>query len=579
MKKIIFGLLLFNAFAAAAQTNIASSNPLTEQILLGKYNPSTYLPSTTVTDHKQIVSGINADVLPSSLYSYMLQLQTFKNRNTAADTVSTTTGIGAARRWVYSQFEAISAQNENRLIPAYLQFNHTDICNQANGLYKNIYAVLPGTDTADKSVIIIEGHIDSRCEDVCNITCDADGMEDNATGTALVIELARVMSKYSYKNTIVFLITIGEEQGLYGADAFAKYCKNTGIAVKAVLNNDVIGGIICGKTSSPPSCPGENDIDSTQVRLFSAVKNLSINKGLARYTKLQYQEELLPIVKVPMTVSIMNAEDRTGRGGDHIPFRQQGYAAIRFTSANEHGDANPTAGYTDRQHSTRDILGVDTDSDGSLDSFFVDFNYLSRNAVINGVTAAVAAQGIATPTYEATTSNGKLFVNLPAPKTGGYRVGVRTTANDFKALYYTIQSSFEIPDVKVDSTYFISVAAVNEQGIESLFGMEKQLKVSSTASVNLAIAQSGVELLNTYPNPFDESTTITVNISDFRKIKQTLIRITDLQGKLITELPFTPQNGLNEIIYEHGYNTAGIYHYSLVIDGQVLSTKKMVFTN
>jgi Zn-dependent M28 family amino/carboxypeptidase len=123
------------------------------------------------------------------------------------------------------------------LIPSYFQFER-NICGVIQ--HRNIIAVLPGTDTTNHEVIVIEGHMDSRCENECDITCQAQGIEDNASGSALVLELARVMSKCTYKNTIVFMLTIGEEQGLYGADAFADYCNLNDIPVKAVFNNDVI---------------------------------------------------------------------------------------------------------------------------------------------------------------------------------------------------------------------------------------------------------------------------------------------------------------------------------------------------
>ncbi|HAD11381.1 MAG TPA: hypothetical protein DCF33_02975, partial [Saprospirales bacterium] len=183
------------------------------------------------------------------------------------------------------------------------------------------------------------------------------------------LELARIMSKYQFPNTIVFLITTAEEQGLLGADAFADYIEQKNIPLRAVLNNDVIGGVLCGETSSPPSCPGLDHVDSTSVRLFSAGGFNSRHKQLARFIKLQYQENLQPIAEVPMNVRIMSPEDRTGRGGDHIPFRQKGYPAMRFTAANDHGDASNGPGYDDRQHTSEDILGADTDGDGAVDSF------------------------------------------------------------------------------------------------------------------------------------------------------------------------------------------------------------------
>ena len=309
-------LVFISVSYSIGQTNILSTNPIAEEILLGNYNPSDYDPSVEISDHSDIANAIQNAINTDSLKSYLEVLSTFTNRNTGSDTISNSFGIGAARRWVYSKFQQFSAQNENRLVTSYLQFDR-DICGMAQ--HRNIFAVLPGTDNTDHEVIIIEGHIDSRCDGVCDVLCDAHGMEDNGSGTALVMELARIMAKLSLKNTIVFMATIGEEQGLYGADAFADYAVAKSIPVKAVLNNDVIGGIICGKTSSAPSCPGENHIDSTQVRIFSAGNFNSSSKQLARFAKMQYQDELEPIVNIPMLISIMSGEDRTGRGGDHIP--------------------------------------------------------------------------------------------------------------------------------------------------------------------------------------------------------------------------------------------------------------------
>jgi len=201
MNKLLFFLLTCIVSFGYSQTNIISTNPLAEQIMLGNYSPSSYVSTNIINHHDSIIKGINNNVNPDSLKSSIFKLATFRNRNTGADTSSLITGIGAARKWVHSQFQLISAQNDNRLITSYLQFDQT-ICNVNQ--HKNIFAVLPGTDTIDNKVIIIEGHIDSRCVGPCDTACVAEGIEDNATGTALVIELARVMSNYTFKNTLVF---------------------------------------------------------------------------------------------------------------------------------------------------------------------------------------------------------------------------------------------------------------------------------------------------------------------------------------------------------------------------------------
>ncbi len=510
--------------------------------------------------------------------AYLFEMLPFENRNTGADTTSATFGIGAARNWAFSKFQQFSAANQNRLIVSFLQFDQT-ICNM--GTHKNIIAVLPGA-VANPEIIVIEGHFDSRCETACDITCDAHGMEDNGSGSALVLELARTMSKYTYNQTIVFMLTIGEEQGLYGANAFAEFCNQKNIGVKAVFNNDVIGGILCGQTSSAPSCPGLNDIDSTQVRIFSQGSSASIHKGLARFVKLEYQEELLPHVSVPMMITLMSAEDRTGRGGDHIPFRQRGYASIRFTSANEHGDASNGPGYTDRQHTHNDVLGVDTDGDQMIDSFFVDFNYLSRNAAINGVGASMAAIGPVTPSFTSVIlPGGNVQIDITDPNNyGAYRIGFRNTSNDFDTLYNTNQLTYVVP-LSLNGIYYFSVCSVDSNGVESLFAREVRHIVTTTAveepKENEINYEQNIFLHQNRPNPFDEATYIGFDVKQKVKYNTAYLSIVGIDGKEIQQIPVELNLGMNEVLYTHGYGVQGVYVYSLVVDGIIVDSKRMIF--
>lgn len=572
-----------SAFAVAvagcslyAQTNTISTNPVAEQVMLGNYTPSTYMPSVVVDIPATIAQELNARISPDSLHAYLEGLRAFQNRNTGSDTVSSTKGIGAARRWIYSRFQDFSARNENRLLVSYLQFD-LNVCNMMQ--HKNVFAVLPGSDITDKSIIIIEAHMDSRCDDGCDTACLAEGMEDNGSGTALVMELARVMSKYSFKRTIVFMTTTGEEQGLVGADAFAKYAKSKGIKIRAVQNNDITGGIVCGHTASPPGCPGLNDIDSTHVRLFSQGGFNSPNKQLARFIKLEYLEMAASSAAVPMGIHIMSAEDRTGRGGDHIPFRQQGFAAIRLTSANEHGDGNPTpSAYQDRQHTSDDILGVDTDADMQLDSFFVDFNYLARNAVINGNAATMAAVGPETPGFYITSpSKNEIKVHITSQEQSpAFRAAVRiNNNNDWDTVYTFTGTTFTFGAIP-DSAYAISVAAVDNKGIESLFSEELMM---NTVVESISETNGGVELLQNKPNPFDEKTIISVLVSKELQYKKAFITIMDIAGKEVKRLPVTLKEGINEVLYEHGYNASGSFIYTLVIDGRPIESKRMIFAN
>ena len=378
------------------------------------------------------------------------------------------------------------------------------------------------------------------------------------------------------------MVTIGEEQGLFGAAAFAQYAVDQSIDIKGVLNNDVIGGIICGATSSEPSCPGENHIDSTQVRLFS-LGSSTPNKALARYSKLQYREELLPIVPVPMQLTIMSAEDRTGRGGDHIPFRQQGFAAIRYTSANEHGNADVSdPDYHDRQHTVEDILGVDTDNDNVIDSFFVDFNYLARNTVINGVTAGMAAISPRTPEYTITTQDGIANFDIQDPNNyDHYRIGLRTLNNDFDTLI-TVQgtTTYAYP-FEFIGNYFFTVMSVDTNGIESLFAPEDLVTtiIVDTEEPDIRQDQAPIQLLQNRPNPFDEATIISFLVNENVPHREAFIIIRDLSGKEIKRLQTPIQLGLNDVLYEHGYGAVGTFVYSLEIDGEIIASKKMFFAN
>ena len=571
-------LLCLLASPFFAQTNFVITNALAEDILNGNYTPSDYAASTVIDDPAVIAAEISARISPDSLRSYITRLSTFGNRNTGSDTVSETWGIGAARRWVLSQLEAFSAANEGRLQTSYFQFDRT-IC--AVGQHRNIMAVLPGADPDPNGVLLVEAHIDSRCEVLCDTSCLAEGVEDNASGTALVMDLARVLSRYTFKNTIVFMVVIGEEQGLYGAEAFAIYCKDNNIPLRAVLNNDVVGGVVCGHTSSPPSCPGYNDIDSTSVRLFSSGSFNSAHKQLARYIKLQYKENLLSTEAVPMLVRIMSPEDRTGRGGDHIPFRSRGYPAMRFTAANEHGDAGIDANYEDRQHSTRDVLGVDTDNDGEVDSFFVQFNYLARNAVINGNALAMIARGVRTPAdFTGIRSGSSLLLEIDDPDTlGVYRVALRTTTNDWDTVYTLTGSMAGVFPCNPTGALYVSVARVDSTNIESLFSIEKIILISATEEANEEAAEKPIRLFQNRPNPFDESTWISFWVNEVPSYQQATIQVIDMGGKVIQELPVVLKQGMNEVMYTHGYGVRGAFQYALLIDGKAVDARKMVFAN
>ncbi len=572
---LIFSIITFSF----SQTNIKIVHQEVADILAGNFNPADYSSQNPISNSYRIDSILSKQINPDSLFSYLLSLSTFENRNTGSDTISDVFGIGAAQRWSFSQFEKYSAVNEGRLIPSYLQFDQSS-CGMDR--HKNVIAVLPGSGLHFDEVVIVEAHLDSRCEDGCDITCKAEGMEDNGSGCALVLELARVLSQFTFDRTIVFMLTTGEEQGLLGANAFSQYAKDTGMKIKAVLNNDVIGGVICGETASPPGCPGLNDIDSINVRIFSSGTINSRNKQLARYVKLQYQEMTRPHMSVKPVINIMTPEDRTGRGGDHIPFREDGYAAIRFTSANEHGHANPGApDYHDRQHSQRDILGVDTNDDDILDSFFVDFNYLSRNAMING-TGLTSLAVAPNPPFNLVIDDildGFVIQFEDNFDYGNYRVAIREfDSNDWDTLITIHTTNDTIYGLPADVFYAVSVTSVDSNGIESLMSNEKWGSFES-GLFDVHEDKLPIQLIQNRPNPFDEATIIGIHVSQPISYKEAHLSFTDSNGRQITNIPLNLTSGLNEVVYDYNYHhyQPGTYYYSLVIDGEIIDTKAMVY--
>lgn len=580
MKKIYYLLLLSltATFAFTQPSNIIVTNPEAHTLLLGEFSPEDYLPSTIINHPEDVVDHLIDKVSPDSLKGLLEVLSSFENRNTGSDTISTTFGMGAARRWAHSYLQNISSQNEDRLIVSYLQFNQ-NVCEM--GQHRNVFAILPGIGPQRNEFILVEGHMDSRCEDDCDVNCIANGVDDNGSGTALVLEIARVMSPLSFNRSVIFMVTTGEEQGLIGAEAFAEFCKNEDVDIKAVFNNDIVGGIVCGQTASPPGCPGLNDIDSINVRVYSAGITNSRNKNLARFSKLEYLENVADLIPVKTVINIMSPEDRTGRGGDHIPFRERGYTAIRFTSANEHGNGNPnTSGDHDRQHSVRDILGEDTDTDGLIDSFFVDFNYLARNAIINGNAMAAVAMGPMPPAdFNVESVSGGYHFEIDDPNDYGlYRVAVRSLqSNEWDSVYTFTNTTDTIRGLDI-GLYAITAATVDSNGIESLFSRERVGSIT-TDTEELLIPANGLTLLQNRPNPFDEATTFGVMVHKPVTYQKAEIVVHDIQGKELVRYRIQLNLGLNEVMYDYGHHQyhPGTYAYSLVVDGQLVETKYMVY--
>ena len=580
--------------AAVAQTNMSVTPAVVNNILLGNYTPSTYQATTVITDPNTISAGLMQNISADSLTAYMIALNSFQNRNTFSDTTSTTFGIGASRRWVYNKFLQYSQATGSRLQAGYLKFTYNPAsasCSESPSIqtHYDVLAVLPGSQVANPALVIIEAHIDSRNVDNCDVNGSAPGIGDNATGTAMVLELARVMSKYTFRSTIVFAVNTGEEQGLIGAHALANYLDALNVPIKAVNNNDVSGGIFCGHTASAPGCPFYGSLDSIDLRIFSLGDINSPNKQWARYVKLENKEQLSNIVPIPTIIQIMENDDRIGRGGDHQAFTKNGYTAVRFTQANEDGDANSdSTGYTDRQHSIRDSLGHI--KSGVYDSFYVNARYLARNSLVNANSLAMVALGPDTISMTGTlwTAN-TVQVKLSPAGAPAYRVAIRSTTNDWDSVYTVTGTTTAILTLPygANTKFYISAAAVDANGTESQFSTEWQL---TTGMVVLDLTTDttqptppplpgyyGIQLLPNRPNPFDESTLITVTAGTDLFANRACLLFTGIDGRVISRVPITLHQGTNQVVYNHGFSASGIYICTLLIDGLPVQSTKMIF--
>ncbi len=580
MKKIFSGLFLACIILSVhSQINMSISNPEADAVIFGNYDPANYVATQIINHPDSILLGVVNEVSKDTLISWLSKIDSYYNRNTGSDTVSDVRGIGAVRRWIYSKFIEISNANENRLIVSYMDFD-INVC----GMYhhRNVFGILPGTDTANSEIIFIEGHFDTRCEGACDTTCYTPGMDDNGSGTVLVMELARIMSKYTFDKTVIFALPTGEDQGLYGAKAFASYFKNNDIPIRACLNNDVVGGIACGMTSSSPSCPYYNHIDSTNVRIFSQSpgndsSTVSIHKQLARYVKLHQEEDINPLLNTPMNINLILREDRVGRSGDHIPFRQKGYTAIRVCSQNEHGNGSGTP--PDRQHTTTDVLGLDLTfpPNGIIDTFFVDPGYLSRNTIMNGVNLGYLAIAPPIPTPE--------FIALPdgveVQMTGNdaeylhYRFCVRSKGSGslyFDTVYtFTGTTSFQLNDLVVEKEYYFSVMNV-ENGVESLPSDEFTIITVGTGQLHWI---NDIRMMQNQPNPFSDQTYIPI-WSGSQHDQRAEILIMDITGRKVKSISLVLEPGKNQYPLVNDAHLQGMYTYTLLIDKRAIQTRKLI---
>ena len=424
------------------------------------------------TDPKlyDIIDAVSEDRLKNDVK----KLADFGTRHTLSDTISDTRGIGAARRWIKSEFDQISKDCNNCLEVFYQK----DLVEKSTEPFArifrdvwvvNVVAIQRGTKYPNR-FIIMSGDIDSRISDPNNFTDDSPGANDNATGMAGAMEAARVLSKYKFENSIIYVGLSGEEQGLYGGKGLANYAKENNWDIIGVLNNDMIGnikgvdGVIDNRTFrifSEPVPPTETERQRRRRRFYGGEVD-GISRQLARYvhkTTKTYMPEMNPMMVYRL--------DRFGRGGHHRPFCDEGFAGIRIMEAHEN--------YT-QQH--QDIRIEDGIAYG--DTFeHVDFPYCKKLTAVNAINLASLAAAPPSPKEVGIGGIVEPSAKLRWSKVDGakgYKVYWRDTTSPTwdNSRYVGDVTEFTLDGIVIDN-FFFGVAAVGENGYESLVVYPNQI--------------------------------------------------------------------------------------------------------
>jgi Peptidase family M28 len=414
------------------------------------------------------VEAILAEISPERIEATIRKLASFGTRHTLSDPDNPTRGIGAARRWIKGELESYARESGGRLIveeDAFLQPAGGRVSKPTTLV--NLVATLPGDQAASRDRwLVVSGHYDSIPRPMSDTVIDAPGANDDASGTAVSMELARVMSKYHFDATLVFLAVPGEEQGLLGAAHWAEKAKQEGRKIEAMLTDDIVG-----------NTQGGNGVrDNRRVRVFSegipateteaqvrARRSIGgesdgPSRQLARYIK-----DVAELYITNFEVTLVFRRDRYGRGGDHSAFNERGFPAVRLTEPNEDFD---------RQHQRVEVRdGVPY---GDVVER-VDFPYVAQVARVNASLLASLALAPATPAnprfgtgrqeYDTRIS----WKKNEEPDLAGYRVVWRATHLPFwqRGLDLGDSSEAVVKGLSKDDIIF-AIQAIDKDGNASL---------------------------------------------------------------------------------------------------------------
>ena len=414
------------------------------------------------------VEAVVAEVSAERIEATVRTLAGFGTRHTLSDPDHPTRGIGAARRWIKGEFERYAKDSGGRLRveeDSFVQPVAPRVPKPTTLV--NVVATLRGTKPESRDRwVVVSGHYDSIPRPLSDTTADSPGANDDASGTAVVLELARVMSKHEFDANVVFLAVAGEEQGLLGATHWAEKAKADGRNIEAMFTNDIVGNTHGGNGARDnrrlrvfsEGVPSNETEAQARLRRSVGGENDGPSRQLARFFKEaaeRYQNDF--------EVTLVFRRDRYGRGGDHIPFNERGAAAVRLTEPNED--------FT-RQHEkveTRDGIAY-----GDVVEK-VDFDYVARVARANAAAVATIALAPAPPSnvrFGSARQGYDTQLSWKAnaePDLAGYRVVWRATHQPFWERSLDVGNATEatIKGLSKDDLFF-AVQAVDRDGNPSL---------------------------------------------------------------------------------------------------------------
>jgi hypothetical protein len=329
------------------------------------------------------------DVDPARIKATVLKLVSFGTRHTASSQTDPNRGIGAATSWVFGQMQAIAATSGGRMSVRQQTFTQPVASNiPTPTTITNVIATLKGTASPER-FYVITGHLDSRVTDVLNFTSDAPGADDDGSGVAVVLELARLFATRQFPGTLVFATVAGEEQGLYGSAFMAKQMAAAGNDVQGMFSNDIVGASQAWDGTRPDPHTVRlfvegipTAVTQAQIAVMQSVggENDGVTHQLARFVT-----DVAPFELTGMNVRVIWRRDRYLRGSDHISFQQQGWPAARLTEPRENFN-----------HEHRDVEVINGVQFGDLPQF-VDYDYIARVAKVNGAALWSLATNPATP--------------------------------------------------------------------------------------------------------------------------------------------------------------------------------------